>query len=472
MKSMQEKEKRILILLTTSLSSFLTPFSSSIITFALPRIGEYFRADFFKVVWIPLAYLIPLPTLMILFGRLSDIYGRVKMFRLGLVVYTAAMILAPFSPSIYFLIIFNFIAGVGGALLGTNSTAIISHVFPAEKRGSALGINAMSVYLGLTFSPFLGGILIEFFNWQSIFYITVPVSLTSLIISFFTMKNIEYMNKKEKLDVLGAVVFTASLLSIVFYLTFSEIYNFYDTLYLLISGLLLLILFIYYERKAENPLLDISLFSKNRTFTASNISAFLNYISTYSIVFVFTIYLQVFLKLPPMETGFALVFQPVFMVIFSPISGRLADKYGSRIMASTGMMIIGLSFLILALIRITSIMDIVIPISFIGIGFGFFTAPNTNAVMGSVERNKYGVASGTLGTMRFTGQILSITVASAILSSAIPKNVLLGLFTGAVQKVSVLYVNEFMAGFKTIMLFSATISFIGAYASLLKNKGT
>ncbi|MGC8565277.1 MAG: MFS transporter [Thermoplasmata archaeon] len=469
---MLNENQRKLVLLTTSLAAFLTPFTSSVITFAVPRIGEIFKASFFLVVWVPLAYLIPLPSFMILFGRISDIYGRVRMFRLGFVIFLIAIILIIFSLNIYMLIMFVFLAGTGGALIGTNSIAIVSHTYPANRRGSALGINAMSVYLGLTFSPFLGGVLIQYFDWQSVFYITIPIVIIALAISFYTMKNIEIIEKKEDLDILGAVLFSGSLLSTVLYLSFSEIYGWFSMIYLLFIGILLFVSFIYVERKSKAPLIDISLFTKNRTFAASNFTAFLNYISTFSIVFIFSIYLQVILKYSPFQSGLILVSEPVFMVIFSPISGRLADKYGSRVMASIGMAVIGISFLFLSFITIKSAMDIVIPLSFIGIGFGFFTAPNTNSVMGSVPREKYGVASGTLGTMRFTGQILSISVASTILSGALPRTMLVSIFSGFTQNISITYVNEFLLGFKMAMLFSGIMSLLGAYTSLLKNKGT
>ena len=167
-----------------------------------------------------------------------------------------------------------------------------------------------------------------------------------------------------------------------------------------------------------------------------------------------------------------LVAEPVFMVIFSPISGKIADKYGSRIMASLGMAVIGISFLILSWITIKNVYDIIIPLSFIGIGFGFFTAPNTNSVMGSVKGERFGIASGTLGTMRFTGQILSISVASAILSNALPKKMLLGIFTGIMQTASVTYIDAFVTGFRISMLLSGILSLVGAYTSILKNKGT
>lgn len=469
---MLSDSQRRLILLTTSLAAFLTPFTSSVITFAVPRIGEIFKASFFLVVWVPLAYLIPLPSFMILFGRLSDIYGRIKMFRLGFVIFLIATILIIFSLNIYMLIAFVFLAGVGSALIGTNSVAIVSQTYPPNKRGSALGINAMSVYLGLTFSPFLGGLLIQFFDWESVFYITIPIIIIALAISFYTMKNIEIPEKKEDLDIPGAILFSGSLLSIVLYMSFSEIYGWLSMLYLLLIGIALFISFIYVERRSRAPLIDIKLFTKNRTFAASNFTAFLNYISTFSIVFIFSIYLQVILEYSPFQAGLILVFEPVFMVIFSPISGRLADKYGSRVMSSIGMAVIGVSFLVLSVINIKSAIDIIIPLSFIGIGFGFFTAPNTNSVMGSVPREKYGVASGTLGTMRFTGQILSISVASTILSGALPRTMLLGMFSGLTESVTLTYVDEFVFGFKMAMLFSGIMSLIGAYTSLLKNKGT
>lgn len=459
------------LITTTSISAFLTPFSSSVLTFAVPQIGSAFGASFYQVVWVPILILFPLPSFMILFGRLSDIYGRVRMYRIGTLVFTMAAVAAYLSPDIYLLGISIFVMGIGAALIGTNSTALITQAFAERGRGFALGINAMSVYLGLTMAPFAGGFLIQAFGWRSVLLANAPLALAAFIMSIYSMEGLDVEKFRERLDLPGAIVFVSFLASVVLYLSFSEIYGLYRGLYLVFATLFLFVAFLLIERRNSNPLIDVSMFTENRTFTASNLTALLNYVATYSVVFVFTIYLQVMLGIGPERAGLVLISEPVFMVLFSPISGLLAEKYGSRVLASIGMLMIGFAFMMLYLLNIGDIINIVLSLSVLGIGFGLFSAPNTNSVMGSVQKGKYGMASGTLGTMRFTGQLLSITFASLFLVSSMSRKMLVSMFAGIYSGYSSVYIASFMNGFRLIMLFSAAISFIGAYTSLLKNRG-
>ncbi len=459
------------LLTTTSISAFLTPFSSSVLTFAVPQIGYAFKASFYQVVWIPILILFPLPSFMMLFGKLSDVYGRVKMYRIGALVFALSAIAAFFSPNIIALDFLVFLMGIGAALISTNSTALISQAFRDRGRGFALGINAMSVYLGLTMAPFAGGFLIQVFGWRSVLLVNAPLALAAFIISLYSMKDLEPERLNERIDVAGALTFVLFLVSVVLFLSITEIYGIMYSAYIIPAAFLLLAIFLLVERRSKNPLIDIDLFLKNRTFTASNLTALLNYIATYSIVFVFTIYLQVILGISPEMAGLILVAEPVFMVIFSPISGLLAERYGSRVLASLGMLLIGFSFVMLYVLNLRNVLNIILSLSVLGIGFGLFSAPNTNSVMGSTPPGKYGLASGTLGTMRFTGQLLSVTIASLFLASSMSRKMLLSMFSGIYVYGSSIYFSAFMSGFKMMMLFSAIISFIGAYTSLLKNKG-
>ncbi|MGC9140383.1 MFS transporter [Athalassotoga sp.] len=465
------KDYKAKVLFVTSLGSFLTPFTSSLISFAVPKIAGTFHSNFTDIVWIPMAYLIALPTFMILLGRLSDMYGRIRFYRIGFIIFSIGTLLALIADNIYFLILSSFVMGFGGALIGTNATAIISIVYPKERRGWALGINAMSVYLGLTMAPVLGGILTQFFPWQAIFLVNIPIAIGALILTFVYMKEskIDEIKKKEKIDVVGSLIFTGSIFSIVLYLSLGQIYDFTSTVYLLSIGLVLIVVFVFYERRTESPMLDISLFTANRTFAAANFTAFLNYVSTFSITFVFSIFLQIVIGYPPFLAGILLMVEPVFMVIFSPISGKLSDKYGSRGIAFAGMLVIAVAFFILAFAGPKDgIVSMAIPLGILGVGFGLFSAPNTNSVMGSVSPKKVGVASGTLGTMRFTGQLLSLALASAILSVSLPHSILLQMFSGTVK--SKIDPSAFENGFRIIMILSGILSLIGSYTSLLRTK--
>ncbi len=461
---------KFLVLLTTSLGAFLAPFTSSALSFAVPEVGYALKANFYQIIWVPQSFIIALASMILLMGRLSDSFGRVRIYRYGYIFFLLGTILASLSLNVILLSASLFIAGTGAAILGTNSTAIISQVFEDRGRGKALGINAMSIYLGLTLAPVLSGILIMAAGWRSILYFTVPISLTGLMISLFTLRGLDIKRKDEKLDIAGGLLFTAFIFSIVIFLTIGEIYGWSSAVFIIAITIMFFLLFLYREKSVANPLMDFTLFMHNRTFLASNVTALFNYVSTFSIVFVFSIYLQVIDHFSAGFAGILLISEPVFMVIFSPVSGILSDRYGSREIAAIGMGLIGLSFLYLYIVRIQSIFGIILPLSVIGIGFGLFSAANTNSVMSSVSGRQYGVASGTLGTMRFTGQLISVALAGTILSTSISRRVILGIFTGAESVPNVSLGNDFQSAFRIIMLVSGIISLIGVYTSLLKNR--
>ncbi len=461
------------VLLTTSIGAFLGPFTGSIMSFAVPRIGETFGASLYSVIWVPMGYLISLTAFVILMGRLSDIYGRVKLFRIGLFIYLAGSVLASLAFSIYLLIAASFVIGFGGSFLAANSTAIVSHVYPAERRGGALGIYAMSVYIGLTTAPVLGGVLLQFYDWQSAFWINIPFAAVTLAFTYLFIGNAPMGEmRKESPDIPGSVLFTVAILCTVVYLTLSQIGGFIEYIYLGVAGFVLMVVFVLVEKRVSEPMLDTSLFSSNRTFTAANVTAFLNYISTFSIVLVFTLFLELVMGYSPFRAGLMITAEPVFMVIFSPISGKLSDRYGTRTLSSLGMLIIGASFIALYFLNVReSPLNVVIPLSFIGIGFGLFSATNTNAVMGSVPHAKFGVAAGTLGTMRFTGQLASLALSTTILAVSIPRQVILKLFSGLTLTLPAPDIQSFVAGFRLVMLISGILSLAGTYTSLLRSRG-
>jgi Arabinose efflux permease len=464
-----DRGRRRLILFTTSLAAFQTPYNSTVLSFITPVLGRYFHVPLYILVYVPIVYLIPLPTLMIALGRLSDIYGRARVFKVGFALFVIGSIIGALASNVYILILSSLLMGIGSSILSPGSAAIVSQVFPEGERGFALGINAMSVYLGLTSAPFLGGIITQFLGWRSVLLITSILSILGLVISFISMRGIDILRRKIPIDVYGSTIYALALLSIVMYLLLSAMSNWFNYIYLLIIGVALLILFVLIENKIRNPMLELSLFTRNISFMAGNLTALLNYISTYSIPFLLSLYLQAVLGYNPFMAGLILVSEPIFMAALSPISGRLSDRYGSREIAALGMGIIGVAFVMLLVLNIRNLMNIAISLAILGIGFGFFSAPNTNSVMGSVTSDKYGVASGVLGTMRFTGQLLSITVASAILINYLGKYAALYLFTGIPLINTVIY-QSFLLGLRVMLIISAILSFIGVYTSLLREK--
>jgi MFS family permease len=407
---------------------------------------------------------------MLLLGRLSDAYGRVWFFRAGFVIFTAFGALATLSWNIYSLIAFSIAMGFGSAILSPLSTAIVSQVFPAGERGSALGINAMAVYLGLTSAPFLGGIIVGLAGWRAVFLVTAAAAAAGLAISFISMKGLRHIGAPLGIGVAGPLLYLAGLTALSIYLTTYLIAPPPIAYSLLAIAAASLAGFIAHEASSKSPMLPPSLF-KNKSFIGGNVTALLNYISTFSIIFVFSVYLQAVLGVSPVVAGLVLASEPIFMAALSPFSGRLSDRYEPRVLAAAGMGIIGAAFLFLYFADLRSLAEIAAGLALIGIGFGLFSAPNTNSVMGSAPPDKYGVASGTLGTMRFTGQLLSVALASALLANSLPKEELLGIFTGVLSTASSVYYADFLRGLRLILAVSAALSLLGVYTSLIREKG-
>ena len=460
-----------MVLATTSIAAFATPFLSSAIAFAVPRIGVAFHLDFVQAALIPMVFIIPLASFMIFFGRISDDVGRARMFKIGLAVFGFAAIGSSFSFSYPFLIFSVFLTGLGAAILSTNSTAIVSNVYSQGGRGFALGINAMSVYLGLTFAPFLGGLLIEFAGWRSIFMLSGPVALADLVFSYVSMRGIEMRAAKANSSMPAAMLLAASILSLTAFIALGDLYGYLRALFMIALSVAFFILFLYFGARGPSKVIPGDMILKNRTFSASSITALLNYLSTFSIVFIFSIYLQVILHVSPFMSGLLILPEPVFMVALSPLAGKLSDRFGSRAIASIGMLVIGFSFLALYLIQPLTRDVILILLGIIGIGFGLFSAPNTNSVMSSVPRENSGIASGFLGTMRFVGQLFSIVIATTIISYYIPRSLTVGMFSGTVVTITQQYYSSFTLGFRTVMLISSILCLIGTGTSLIRNKG-
>ncbi len=460
------------ILICTGLGSFLAPFGSSAISFSVPEIGRALGIPFLSMVWVPLAYLIPLTTSMVLFGRLSDTLGRTRFFLVGFLLYAFGSAAASLGSSFATLVIPVALMGTGSALLSVNSTALVSVLFPPRSRGAALGIVTMAVYLGLTAGPTVSGVLLGSVGWRSLFYATAALSLASLLLSRRILRDVVTPLRPIPIDLSGFLLFLAAIFLGVFSLSAGEIYGWAEVVPLLVASLLLLLLFVGVERRQSHPLLDLSLFTRNRTFAAANLTAFLNYISTFAIVLVFSIYLTAVAGIGTVEAGLILVVEPVLMVVVSPVSGRLSDRLGSRGLASLGMLIISASFFALYLLvgRIPPV-DLAIPLAVVGVGFGLFSAPNTNAVMGSVDRELSGIAAGTLGTMRFVGQLMSITVAGAILATSLSHTALLGLFSGTAGGPGSTDTGAFLDGLRTIMIVSGVLSLAGVFTSLVREPG-
>ena len=448
--------KKVTLLVTTA-ASFLTPFMGSSINIALPSIGQEFSMSAVLLGWVAYSFLLAAAAVLVPIGKIADIWGRKRVFSIGLVVYTLSSFFCAIAGSSYSLISFRLLQGVGGAMIFGTSIAILTSVFPAGERGRALGINVASVYMGLSAGPFLGGFLTEHFGWRSIFLINVPLGVTILILMLWKIKAEWAEARDEHFDFRGAFLYMAALSALMY--GFSSLTRTLGV-WLVVIGLILIIIFTFRERKVKNPLLDITLFRHNTVFVFSNLAALINYSATFAVSFLLSLYLQYIKGFSPLHAGVILVAQPVVQAIFSPFAGRLSDRMEPRIVASMGMSLtaFGLGLLIL-LNNQASILFIVAILFILGLGFAFFSSPNTNAIMSSVEQQFYGVASGTLATMRMTGQMLSMGIVMLIFA----------LHIGDVPITPEAY-PSFMGSMHSSLIVLSLLCFGGIFASLTRGK--
>ncbi len=444
-------------LLAAILASFLTPFMGSSVNVALPSIGREFSMDAVLMSWVATSYLLAAAMFLVPFGKIADVKGRKRIFSCGILIYTVSSFLSAVSTSAFSLIFFRILQGIGSAMIFGTGVAILTSVFPLEERGRVLGINAAAVYSGLSLGPFLGGFLTQHFGWRSIFLANVPLGLIIIFLVLFKLKGEWAEARGEKFDLTGSVIYGISLFAIIY--GFSLLPSSSGVVVTLI-GVLLFLLFIGWEIREESPVLDINLFRGNRVFALSNLAALISYSATFAVGFLLSLYLQYIKSLGPQDAGMILVFQPAVMAVFSPLAGRLSDKFEPRVIATTGMALAFLSLLLFTFLNETTALEFVVAnLILLGFGLALFSSPNTNAVMSSVERRFYGVASATLGTMRLTGQMLSMGIAMLILA----------IYIGKVQ-ITPQYYSLFLLSIKTAFALFALLCFSGIFVSLARGR--
>lgn len=404
-------------LFTVALASFLTPFVVSSLNVALPSIAEEFSLNAVMTSWVATSYLLASAIFLVPFGRLADIYGRRKLFITGIIIFTLSSLFTALSPSPYILIISRLSQGFGAAMIFATGIAILTSIFPTGERGKALGINVAAVYFALSLGPLLGGILTQKLGWRSIFYATIPMGTIVLIVSLIGLKHEWAEAKKEKFDAAGSTLYGLSLAAVIYgALSLPRIKG----IILISVGIIFSILFVIWETRTDNPVLDMKLFFKNRMFGFSNLAAYIHYSGTFAVAFLLSLYLQYVNGFSPQTAGLILVAKAAFQTLFSPFAGKLSDRVAPRTIATVGISLSTIGLLLFTFINSsTSIIFIIFVLAILGAGFGIFSSPNTNAAMGSVKSQVYGMASATVATMRVVGQMTSMAIATSIFAIVI-----------------------------------------------------
>jgi EmrB/QacA subfamily drug resistance transporter len=386
----------------------------SAVNVALPALQNDLQMDAVQLGWVATAYLLAMAVVLIPAGKLADIHGRKKVFGIGLSVYTFGSTAAVFVDSAAYFLFLRVIQGLGAALFVTTGMAILTSIFPPAKRGRAIGIYVAAVYVGLSVGPFVGGFLTQQFSWRSIFGLMLPLGLGSILITHGFLKG-EWANAdRQRLDVLGSLIYAGAIFALVYGATLLPSAA---GCALIPIGLLALFLFYRRQQRSPYPVFEVSLFAENRTFTFSSLAALLNYSATFAVTFMMSLYLQYIKGMTPQAAGVILMAQPVVMAVFSPLFGHLSDRVEPRLLATGGMAITALGMTVFTQLNAkTAIYGIVSNLVLLGFGFALFSSPNMSAIMGSVAKKDYGIASGAVATMRLLGQMVSMAISTVALS--------------------------------------------------------
>lgn len=444
-------------LIIASLNSFVTPFMGSAVSIALPAIEREFHVDAVLLSWVATCYLLAVAVSLVPSGRLADIYGRKLVFTIGVIVFTIASILCACSFSIPMLILFRVFQGIGNAMVFATGTAILVSVYPVQERGKVLGISVAAVYIGLSAGPFLGGLLTHHLTWRSVFLATIPLSMLILFLLFTALKGEWADARGEKFDWVGSLVYAIAIIGILYGVTLLPALW---SLWIILVGIAALAAFIKWELKEESPVFEVRLFRNNRVFAFASLAALIHYSATFALTFLLSLYLQHIRGLNPQNAGLVLMAQPLVMAIVSPLAGRLSDRVEPVIVATLGMSITTMGLILMTFLQQgTPLSYIVSCLLLLGFGYGLFSSPNTNSIMSSVEKRFYGVASGTVGTMRSLGMVISMAVATVVFS------IFIGRTEIAPEHYPLLTVS-----IKVALTIFACLCFGGIFASLVRGK--
>jgi EmrB/QacA subfamily drug resistance transporter len=462
-------------LTNTTIGTLMASLDRNIVLIALPTIALDLHTSFFTLVWIVLVYWLVTASVLLNFGRLSDMFGRVKLYNMGFALFTLGSGLCSISQTGEQLILFRIIQALGAAFLFSNSAAIITDTFAENERAKALGLNQTSIVVGSVIGLVFGGFLTSYLGWRSIFWVNLPIGIFATIWSYAKLRELGVI-RKEKIDWLGNTTFAGGLSMILLGVTLAtfKIINTYEIFLSIIGGFSLLVLFIITEKKVSRPMFDLSLF-KIRLFTGGIIAIFLNALARGSFTLIMSFYLQgPSMKLNSLDAGIYLIPVSIALAVFAPVSGWLYDKYKLRFFTSAGLLVSALGFFILTGIGVTmSFYEVVMPLVMIGAGMGIFASPNRASIMTSVPSSRRGVSAGISTTFVMIGNSFSIGLVFLIMTNIISLHTAEQLFSGSFQPTSSVaisnpIVDKFLSSIHLVFFVSAIMMLASIIPSVIR----
>lgn len=465
------------------LTAFITPFMGSALNLSIPSMSAYFSAGAVSVGWVITAYYLSSTALLIPFGKIADLYGKKKLFLTGILLFGIFSLLSVFAWSIGAVILFRLGQGIGASMIFATNTALVASNFPVSVRGKMMGLSVMCTYLGLSVGPVLGGLLNRHFGWRSIFVFSAGYCVLALVTALFILEEDsagggekaegrvketgpeDYSDETEKfspqrktLDLPGCILFTMA--SGTFLYGLSNITTSTVARMVFLVSFFLIGLFIRTELKTEEPVLDLKMFTGNRAFTLSNAAALLNYGASSSISYLLSVYLQNVRGFSSDRAGLILIATPILQAALSPLAGRLSDRYSPYRLASLGMLLTCAGIVLLIFTGTDTPMSyLILSQAIIGMGFALFSSPNSNAIMSSADRSRYGVASSIMSASRTIGQTASMAIVNMIIGAVIGNITLASASAGSI-----------VIALKTAFIVNAVLCGIGVYCSASRQK--
>lgn len=462
-----EKKWKIFFLVATSI--FMSTLDSSIVNVALPYMMQDLQTDIQTIQWVVLTYLITVSSLLLTFGRLSDIRGRKLVYLLGFAVFTVGSVLCGAAQNPKFLIVSRAFQGCGASMLMACSPAMIVDAFPVQERGKALGMIGAVVAAGLTTGPVVGGIILEYLSWQFIFFINIPIGMAAVTSGIFVFKNDHAEQQSyEPMDKTGSILLILILSSLLIFLTQLSRWGLTSTLSLFFVSLFIIgsIGFVFNETKSDHPLFDLELL-KIRLFVFPVISSGILFAALFIIIFMMPFYLTYPCGFSASKTGFIMIVPFVFLLFISPVSGMLYDRLGSRLLCMTGISVLTASLVSLIYLHPSQgLLSILWRMSLAGAGTALYVSPNNTAIMGSVPLSRRGIASGTVATARNLGMVIGVALAGLIFSTsfaALTNGKHLENYVPAMQ-------SFFMISFKRTMAMGVVIAVSGIVMTFARGK--
>ncbi|HXZ95340.1 MAG TPA: MFS transporter [Dehalococcoidia bacterium] len=454
------------VLTVTTVAGFMASLDSTIVVIGLPTILQDLHATLVHGIWIITGYQLAMTILLILLGRLSDLYGRVRLYNIGFAVFTVGSLCCALSRTGQQLDLFRLLQGTGAAFLTANGVAIITDAFPQGELGMALGINIMAFNVGAIAGYTLGGVMITLFGWRSIFLINVPVGIFGTLWSYQRLKEISKRPVGEKFDYTGSILYSGGLLATLGALTLSDPTSLRNLL-ILAGGFGLFLVFIFIERRQRYPILDLNLF-KIRLFAAGNLTGFLNSLAFNCGPFLRSLYLQLVVGYSALQAGLILIPMEIVVLVISPISGRLADKYGGRVLSSIGLALNASAlFWFSTLNEKSTYGSILISLVLFGLGRALFISPNSSSIMGSVPAERRGVANGVRMTLNMTGGVISVPLSLLLMTLVMPYDRLSQIVSSS-QLIGSAELSTFLHAINHACLILGVIILIAIIPSLLR----